>query len=154
MAKVKLGRLNVADYVVEKPVGIRGNGALVFPKELISKAAPPFFGLSMMPQERKAALAIERLKLEPNLEFGIMNRVGRYTKAEIIQHIEQQTSLGREFTDIEVNYAEYFTQQILGKATLEPKVTAAARIKAPIVSGDWVAVPKTKWQLFKSRVLF
>lgn len=154
MANIKLGKLTVAAHVPDKPVGIRNDGTLIFPKELLTKAAPPSFGLSLVSPENKTKLAVTRLKAEPDFTIGIINKVGSYTKAEIIQHIEHQTSLGKEFTDIEVKYAEFFANQILGKPEQLIMSGAITAVKDPIISRDWNAIAKVKLPTFKSRVLF
>jgi hypothetical protein len=69
--------------------------------------------------------------------------------------------LGVQFTNIEVNYAEFFKQQLLGKAPLSEGKTVAKLGKAaktskaaPVIPADWKWIPKSKWGFFKSRVLF
>jgi hypothetical protein len=114
----------------------------------------PSFGLALASNENKTKLALARLKLEPDLEFGIINKPGKYTKKEIMKHISDQTSLGMQFIDIEVNYAEYFTQQLLGNIPVEKAVASIKPVQFPALPRDWAWVPKTKWHFFQNKVLF
>jgi hypothetical protein len=155
MKQVKLGKFSLPDFAAEKPVGIRGNGQLIYPSELLQKKAAPSFGTALASPANKTKLAQARLKLEPDFEFGVINKVGRYTKKEVLKHIEDQTSLGRQFTDIEVNYAEYFTQQLLGNVPLSGTISPVKAVSAiPVIPADWRWIPKPWWRFFKSRVLF
>ncbi len=154
MKKVKIGKLNVAEFVTAKPVGIRGNGQFVYASELLGKGAIPSFGMALASKDNKIKLALARIKEEPDFELGILNKVGRYTKKEIISHIEKQSSLGKEITDIEVKYAEHFSRQLLGNIPLLPPVKPGKIIPPAIIPKEWKWVPKKYWRLFKSRVVF
>jgi hypothetical protein len=155
MKTVKLGKFNVPDYAAEKPLMIRGTGELIYASDLLKKKEPPYFGLALASPENKAKLAIERLKVEPDFVYGILDNVGNYTKAEVIKHIQDQTSLGQQFADIEVNYAEYFANQLLGNLPkIPPKLSVSTVVKDAAILSDWKWVPKTHWQFFRTRVLF
>jgi hypothetical protein len=156
MKTVKLGRFTLPDYAAEKPVGIRSSGQLIYAKDLLENKVAPSFGLALAPKENKTKLALERIKLEPDFEFGVMSRPGKYSKNEVLKHIEDQTSLGLVFTDIEVNYAEYFTQQLLGNIAI-PKVLSLkekADLALPKIPAEWKWLPKAYWRFLKARVLF
>ncbi len=154
MKTVKLGKFNVPDYAAAKPLMIRGTGELVFPSDLLKKKEPPHFGLQLASPENKAKLAIERLKAEPDFVYGVINKTGNYTKAEVIKHIQDQTTLGQQFADIEVNYAEYFANQLLGKLPKIPPRLKTTDVPAATILPDWKFLPKAKWIFFKTKVLF
>ncbi|MBS1643990.1 MAG: hypothetical protein JST36_03055 [Bacteroidetes bacterium] len=155
MANVKLGKITVKDFVAEKPIGVRGDGTLLYPKELLSKKEAPSMGLELKRPELKIKLALSRLKAEPDFKFGVLDKVGAYSKAEVLQHIENQTPIGKQFMDIEVQYAEYFANQLMGKPEKLILPTISRKlIKDPVVAADWRAIPKAKWPFFKSKVLF
>ena len=155
MKTVQLGRMKVADYVVEKPVGIRPNGQLIYPSDLLGRKEPPSFGMALASTENKNKLATERLKLEPDFDFGVLDNGGKYSKADVLRHIQTQTPLGQQFVNIEVNYAEYFANQLLGNIP----ITSAAKVssqseKLPGIPNDWKAVSKTHWRFYQTKVLF
>jgi hypothetical protein len=154
MKTVKLGRLTVPAYAAEKPVMIRSSGQLIYASDLLRKTKAPEFGLTLASPENKAKLAIERLKLEPDLVLGVLSHNGKYTKAEVLKHVREQTALGRQFTDIEVKYAEFFANQLLGR---QPKAAARLKVSAverPVMRADWKWLPRQYWRLFRSRVVF
>ena len=156
MKYVKLGKFSLPDYASEKPISIRGNGQLIYAEDLLKKKQPPSFGLALAAPENKTKLALERIRLEPDFEFGVINKVGKYNKQEVMKHIKDQTSLGLQFTDIEVQYAEYFTNQLLGKIAIPSKVVPAVRPidKFPPIPADWRWVPRPRWRGFQTSVLF
>ncbi len=153
---VKLGGIVLPDYAAGKPIGIRSNGELIYPAELLEGTASPAFGLSLESPANKIKLAVERLEREPDFEFGVLNDPGKYSKQAVIKNIQDQTPIGSQFTDIEVKYAEYFTKQLLGdvpapsKRFVPPK-TPDAGLEIP---KEWRWVPGPRRKLFKSRVLF
>jgi hypothetical protein len=156
MRTVKLGKFTLPDYAAEKPVMIRSNGQLIYPSDLLKKTKAPAFGVALASPENKAKLAIERLKIEPDFVFGVIGRNGKYTKAEVLQQIRDRTSLGLQFTDIEVNYAEYFANQLLGHTPrISPKLKiSSVRAAMPPTPQDWKWVPIPYWKFFKNRALF
>lgn len=154
MKSVKLGRLTIPAYAVDKPVMIRSNGQLIYASDLLKKTKAPEFGLAMASAENRAKLAIERLKLEPDLVFGVLSHNGKYTKAEVLKHVREQTALGRQFTDIEVKYAEFFANQLLGRQTKSATTRKARAVNAPRIPADWKWLPKSHWKFFRSRVVF
>jgi hypothetical protein len=156
MRTVKLGKFTLPDYAAEKPVMIRSNGQLIYASDLLKKTKPPRFGAALASPENKAKLAIERLKIEPDFVFGVIGGNGKYTKAEVLQHIKDQTSLGLQFTAIEVHYAEYFVSQLLGDT---PRISPKLKISYPAAvmpptPKDWKWVPIPYWKIFKTRALF
>jgi hypothetical protein len=155
MKNIKLGKFVLPAYAAEKPIGIRGNGQLIYAKELLEKKALPSFGVALSSKENKTKLAVERIKLEPDFQLGILNKVGKYSKKDVIKHIQDQTSLGMQITDIEVNYSEYFTKQLLGQIPVSkgPSLKITGGIIPPIPK-DWKWIPKPQWRFFRSRVLF
>ncbi len=154
MKTVKLGKLSVAQYVTDKPVGIRGNGDLIYASELVTKKVAPSFGISLATKENKIKLALARIKVEPDFELGVLNKVGRYSKKEIIRHIEGETSLGLELVDIETKYAEFFTQQMLGSPGLPPIPPSRIIPQIPRIPKEWKWVPRKQWKFFKTTVVF
>lgn len=154
MKKVKLANLTVPDYVLNKPVGIHNDGTLISAKELVAKTAAPAFGLALMSKENKAKLALARLKAEPDFEIGILDNGGKYTKADVLTHIQNQTPLGLQFADIEVKYAEFFANQLLGKGALDVPNVNAKILAQPVLPADWKLIPKILWPHFKSKVVF
>ena len=156
MKTVKLGKLSVADYAAEKPVLIRSNGQLIYPSDLLKKTKAPTFGVALATPENKTKLALERLKVEPDFVFGVLSRNGQYTKSEVLQHVRDQTTLGQQFTATEVNYAEYFANQLLGHLPTSPvkAVFPKTAVTLPPIPTDWKWLPKVNWRYFKSRVVF
>lgn len=154
MKTVKLGRFNVPDYAAAKPLMIRGTGDLIYASDLLQKKEPPHFGLALASPENKAKLAIARIKAEPDFVYGVINKTGNYTKAEVIKHIQDQTTLGKQFADIEVNYAEYFANQLLGNLPNIPARLKTAEVRAATMLPDWRFVPRAKWIFFRTKVLF
>lgn len=155
MKKVKLGKFRVPDYAADKPVMIRSNGQLIYPSDLLKKTKAPAFGVALATPENKTKLALERLKVEPDFEFGVISRNGKYTKAEVLKHVQDQTTLGLQFTDIEVNYAEYFANQLLGHLPkIPPKLVVPAAPAMPAIPSDWKWVTRPYWRFFRTRVLF
>jgi hypothetical protein len=155
MRKVKLGKFSVPDYAADKPVMIRSNGQLIYPSDLLKKTKAPAFGVALATPENKTKLALERLKVEPDFEFGVISRNGKYTKVEVLKHVQDQTTLGLQFTDIEVNYAEYFANQLLGHLPkIPPKLVVSAAPPIPPIPNDWKWVTRPYWKFFRTRVLF
>lgn len=155
MKTVKLGKFALPDYAAEKPLMIRGSGELIYPSDLLKKKQAPSFGVSLASPENKAKLATARLKLEPDFFYGVINKVGKYSKAEVLKHIQDQTSLGLQFTDIEVNYAEYFANQLLGNLPkVPPKLQISPIEKLPAIPSDWRWIPQGYWKFFRTRVVF
>jgi hypothetical protein len=155
MKKVKLGKFSVPDYAADKPVMIRSNGQLIYPSDLLKKTKAPAFGVALATPENKTKLALERLKVEPDFTFGVISRNGKYTKAEVLKHVQDQTTLGLQFADIEVNYAEYFANQLLGHLPkIPPKLKISATPAMPAIPNDWKWVQKGYWKYFKTRALF
>jgi hypothetical protein len=154
MKTVKLGKFTVLEYVAAKPLMIRGNGELVYASALLKKTQPPHFGVALASPENKAKLATARLILEPDFTFGVINKVGEYSKADVLKHIQDQTSLGQQFTDIEVNYAEYFANQLLGNLPMTPPRLKVAIVKEATILPDWKWLPKIHWRFFRTRVVF
>lgn len=156
MKNTRLGRFNVPAYVADKPIMVRSNGQLIYPSELLKKTKAPEFGVALASPENKAKLAVERLKVEPDFAFGVLSHNGKYTKAEVLKHVREQTSLGLQFTDIEVKYAEFFANQLLGR---EPKRASRLKVSArdlkwPVIPADWKWVLKPYWKFFRTRALF
>lgn len=161
----KVGRFSLPAFAAEKPVGIRRNGELIYAQDLLKSNAAPIFGMTLMPDEHKAKLAIERLKLEPDFTFGIL-QVGAYSKKEILSHVAQMTPLGKQVADIEVRYAEFFCNQLMGKDPMSfsmPAAKAPARktaaqtkiSKATTNAQNWAGkMPKEVQKFLKSSVLF
>src|ERR1700733_4248298 len=102
MRMQRIGGFTVPAYVAQKPLMIRENGELLYPADLIKKKRAPSFGVALASPENKAKLATARLKAEPDIVFGVIDEIGRYSKAEVLRHIRDQTPLGLQFTDIEV----------------------------------------------------
>lgn len=154
MKTVKLGKLTLPEFAAEKAIGVRGDGLLMYAKEVLSGRVPPKFGLDLTSLANKAKLAIQRIKLEPDLKIGVIN-AGIYSKAEIISHIENQTSFGRQIADAEVKYAEYMLNQMLGKISVAPLRFVMPKPEAlPTIPNEWKIIPKAKWNLFSNKVLF
>lgn len=154
MNTIKLGKLTLPEFAAEKAIGVRGDGSLMYPKEVLSGRVPPKFGLDLTSMENKAKLAIQRIKLEPDLKIGVIN-AGIYNKAEIISHIEKQTSFGKQIADAEVKYAEYMLNQMLGKISMPSKTFVMPKAEAlPTLPTEWKIIPKSKWVLFSNKVLF
>jgi hypothetical protein len=158
---IKLGKFTLPDYAAEKPVMIRSDGQLIYASELLKKTKAPAFGIALASPENKAKLAIARLKCEPDFVFGVIGKNGSggngmYTKAEVLQNIKERTSLGLQFTDIEVNYAVYFANQLLGHTPrISPKLKISnIRAVMPSIPKDWKWVPKSYWRFFKNIALF
>ena len=155
MKTQKLGKFRVAEYVADKPLMVDSNGRLIYPTDLLKKTRAPVFGLALASQENRAKLALARLKAEPDFAFGVIGDNGLYTKAEVLKHVQDQTSLGLQFTHIEVTYAEYFANQLLGHLpTTPPRLRVRAVAAMPAMPYDWKWVAKVYWKLFKTRVLF
>jgi hypothetical protein len=45
MKTIKLGKLTLPELAAEKAIGIRGDGSLMYPKEIVSGRMPPKFGM-------------------------------------------------------------------------------------------------------------
>ncbi|RAI93954.1 hypothetical protein [Algoriphagus yeomjeoni] len=154
MKTVKLGKLTLPDFAAEKAIGVRGNGSLMYAKEVVSGRIPPKFGLDLTSEDNKAKLAIQRIKLEPDLKIGVIN-AGIYSKAEVISHIEKQTSFGKQIADAEVKYAEYMMNQMLGKIPVASLRFVMPKAEAlPTIPKEWKIIPKAQWKLFSNKVLF
>jgi len=157
MKKIKLGKLTVAQYVADKPIGVRGNGDLIYASDILSKKMAPSFGLPLASTKNKVKLALARLKAEPDFELGIFNKVGRYSKKEILNHVQNETSLGLQIADIEAKYSEYFTHQLIGTAPslAIPRISPIKPAsKAKIIPNEWKWVPPAKKNFFKTKVVF
>lgn len=155
MANVKLGKFTMADYAAEKPLGISSSGEFIYAKDLIKKKSAPMFGAVMASPDNKIKLALARMDLEPDFEIGILNFGGKLTKEEVIKHIEDQSALGVQFTNIEVNYSDHFTQQFLGNIPIPKSMPVIKPVNTkPEVPEDWKWLPPKQMGLFKSRVLF
>src|ERR1700685_4576101 len=155
MKTQRLGKFTLPDYVAQKPVMIRASGELIYPSDLLKKKQAPSFGAALASPDNKDNLATARLKLEPDFVFGVINEVGKYSKAEVLKHIQDQTPLGLQFTDIEVNYAEYFANQLLGNIPrVPPKLRAGPVHPLPRIPTDWKWIPRRYWRYYKSRAVF
>lgn len=154
MKTIKLGKLSLPEFAAEKAIGVRGDGSLMYAKEVLSGKIPPKFGLDLTSLDNKAKMAIQRIKLEPDLKIGVIN-AGVYSKAEIISHIERQTSFGKQIADAEVKYAEYMLNQMLGKISTASRPFVMPKAEAlPTLPTEWKIIPKNKWVLFSNKVLF
>lgn len=154
MGTVKLGKLSLPQFAAEKAVGVRGDGTLMFAQEIISGKTPPKFGLDLTSNDNKAKLAIQRIKLEPDLKIGVIGE-GTYNRAEIISHIENQTSLGLQIADAEVKYAEFLLNQMLGKIPVAATRFVMPKAELmPTIPTEWKVIPKARWNLFTNKVLF
>ena len=155
MKLVKLGKFNLPEYAAKKPVGIRGNGDLIYATELLNESVAPSFGLLMASEENKTKLAIERIKLEPDFDYGVLDNGGKYSKSDVLKHIQEQTPLGMEFANIEVAYAEYFSNQLMGnEPVIEKSTSTKTAAKEEAIPKDWNLLPDKLSKLIKTRVLF
>ncbi|MBD8083336.1 hypothetical protein [Chryseobacterium caseinilyticum] len=154
MSTVKLGKLTLPQFAAEKPIGVRGDGTLMYAKEIIAGKTPPKFGLDLTSFQNKAKLAIARIKMESDLKIGVISE-GIYNQREIISHIENQTSLGKQIADAEIKYSEFLLNQMLGKtALLSDRFVMPKEIALPAVPAEWKIIPKAKWISFRNKVLF
>jgi len=154
MNTIKIGKLTLPEFAAEKAIGVRSDGSLMYAKEVVSGKMPPKFGMDLTSFNNKARLAIQRIKLEPELKIGVIN-AGIYSKAEIISHIENQTSFGKQIADAEVKYAEFLLNQMLGKISVAPTKFVMPKAEAlPTIPTEWKIIPKNKWKLFSNKVLF
>ncbi|WP_439487383.1 hypothetical protein [Algoriphagus sp.] len=154
MKTIKLGKLSLPEFAAGKAMGIRSDGSFMHAKEIVSGRIPPKFGLDLTSLDNKAKLAIQRIKQEPDLKIGVIN-AGIYSKAEIISHIENQTSFGRQLADAEAKYAEYQLNQMLGKISVAPVRFVMPKAEAlPKIPNEWKIIPKVNWKLFSNKVLF
>ena len=160
MKTVKLGKLNVEQYVAEKPVGIRSDGTLIYPTDLMKRSAAPSLGLAMASKDNKIKLALARIKLEPDFELGVLDSGGKYSKKDVIKHINDQTVLGMQLVNMEVQYAEHFSNQMMGKELMDElsaitdKISSVAKSVVDAIPKEWLTVPKVLWPIFKNKVLF
>lgn len=154
MKTIKLGKLSLPEFAAEKAIGVRGDGSLMYAKEVVSGRIPPKFGIDLTSEDNKAKLAIQRIKMEPDLKIGVIE-AGVYSQAEIISHIENQTSFGKQIADAEAKYAEFLLNQMLGKISVEPIRFVMPKAEAlPAIPAEWKIIPKNKWRLFSNKVLF
>ena len=156
MADVKIGKFTMADYAAEKPVGISSTGALIYAKDLLKKkAAPMMFGAAMAAPDNRIKLALARLEMEPDFEIGIFGTEMKYSKQDLIKLIEDQTSIGIQFMDMEVNYSSHFTQQLMGTIPILKSMPVIKPVNTkPTVPANLQNLPPTQLGIFKARALF
>ncbi len=159
MRKVKVGRLSLKEYAAEKPISVGPTGKLIGPRDVARTRALALTSLDALDPDAKIELALKRNRLEPNFTLGIIG-VGLVTKAEVIQHIERETELGREVVKAELNYCNDLMQALAGGAAPRgpkiPKPGAARRV--PSRPTDWRWIPpswwKKWWRYFRNCALF
>ena len=155
MSDVKIGKFTMADYAAEKPVGIGSSGEFIYAKDLLKKKSPLNFGATMAAPDNKIKLALARINLEPDFEIGILDDGMKYTKDQVMKHIQDQTVMGVQFMDMEVNYSSHFSQQVLGNIPLPKSMPVIKPVNTkPQVPDDLKGLPPKSLSLFKSRVLF
>ena len=156
MADVKLGKFTMADYAAEKPVGIGSTGELIYPKDLLKKkSAPMMFSAAMAAPDNRIKLALARLDLEPDFEIVIFGSDFKYTKDDLIKHIKDQTSMGMQFMDMEVNYSSHFSQQLMGTLPILKSMPVIKPVNTkPEVPANLQGLPPSQLGIFKARVLF
>jgi len=88
------------------------------------------------------------------LRIGVIN-AGINNMAEIISHIENQTSLGKQLADAEAKYSGFMPNQVLGKITSAPIRFVMPKAEAlPSIPMEWKIIPKNNWRLFSNMILF
>lgn len=154
MKTVKLGKVTMAQFAAEKPIAVRSTGELVYAQDILSGKSAPKFGMALSNPENKIKLAVGRLELEPDFTTGVLNN-GSYTKKQILSHVENQTTLGKQIADMESKYAEYLLNQILGNTPVAfAKPTQIKATPLPKIPDVWRWVPSNRWHLFANTVIF
>ncbi|MCW4048413.1 MAG: hypothetical protein NWE89_01620 [Candidatus Bathyarchaeota archaeon] len=140
---MKIGNLEFRDYAAKKPITITPTGDFVKPEKFLE--APPLALGSMLTlgNEMKTKLTVERLKLEPDFDVGILG-VGQFSKAEVIENVESQTELGEWFIRIEMNYLDELQASLaVAPELLEPEIP---KFRAEAIPKDWKWIPKEWWK--------
>lgn len=151
----KIGKLEFRDYAMKKPITVTPTGTFVSPKDFMKTPSLSAGSLFSLEEDLKTKLTLERTKLEPDFKLGIFG-VGIVTKDEIIENIEQNTSLGKEFVRAEMHYLNELTATLATASSLKkPKTPKIEQEEQPL---DWNWIPidwwKKWWYFFRKCALF
>ena len=148
MSTTKIGRFNIPDHAVEKPIGINDDGTYIYPKNITDGFVAPVTTMSLKLKEHKIKMAMVRIDMEPDFELGVFGYLGRFTKSQVMKHIGDETPLGQIFTNLEIDYSQYFTNQLSG--TENEKITAPP----PPLTSNFIPIAPEFIPSLRSKVVF
>jgi len=130
------------DYAKKKPIAITADGTFLYPTNLEGVAALGIGSLDQLETPLQQKLTLERVKLDPSYDLGIIG-LAHVKKDEVIRNVEELTTLGCTVIQAEMAYCNEFIATD-GGATL------ATEMKSPEwPEQEWVIPPWKKGKKIK-----
>ncbi|MBN1902057.1 hypothetical protein JW926_12105 [Candidatus Sumerlaeota bacterium] len=147
---MKIGKLNFKDYAAQKPIAVLPSGKFISVRDFISQPSLCLGSLFALDNNLQLDLALKRYEMEPDFELGIID-IGAFTKNEIINHIRNQSELGRMALRAEIAYCNELMASLVGK-----KIPSSPKMPKPIIPKipDWKPVKKCLIMRLPTRAVF
>lgn len=149
--RVQVGRLSVKDYVAKKPVALGPGGQLVGMTEALERPALLGVSLATLSSEDQVKLVIARNELEPEFTLGVF-QMGTVSKAQLIEHVRDQTELGRNAVQAELNHVEELMRGV--HEGMDHAFPSLGAVQPAPVPQEWRWIEKKWWWLLRATVVF
>lgn len=148
---MKIGGLELKPYAAKKPVSITSTGKLVPPADVLARPSLGEPSLLAMGTEHQLKLALQRYALEPDFKILVFG-LGILTKDDVIEHLKDQSDLGKVLLHAEMMYLNEFLVALTSGAGPEPfpKIPKTPLPKIP----DWKVKGKYLWMKLPTRAVF
>jgi hypothetical protein len=99
------------DYATKKPIAITPDGHFVLPSEAAGSLTLGIGSLSSLDASLQQKLVLERIKLDPKYNLATLSGA-KYTKEEVLAHVEKQTQFGQRVIRAELSYCDEYVAEL------------------------------------------